>query len=113
MQFLPYTGDGIHWSDSIPEHEYGVVSGIRQNAIQPEKAAELHVCNARACTPLQRPARRLRGWKFWGHARQRLPLAESQRRTSSGSADQSRRNGSAGLGMCCVPAFEGFLSKAI
>src|SRR6202795_5162409 len=113
MQFLPYAGHGIHWTDSIPEHEYSVVSGIRQNAIQPEKAAELHVCDARTRAPLQRPSRRLRGWKFLGHARQWLPLAESQRRTSSGPTDQSRRNGAAGLGMSRVSTFESSLSKAI
>ena len=59
MQLLPYAGDRIHWPDSIFESKHGVVSRIRENAIQPAKAAELHVCDVRAGTSLQRVARRL------------------------------------------------------
>ena len=54
MQFLPYAGDGIHWPDSIFESKHRFVSGIGENAIQPTKAAELHVRDVRARAPLQR-----------------------------------------------------------
>src|SRR6266446_5883103 len=93
MQFLPYTGDGIHWSNSIFESDYRVVSGISQNALQQPKAAELHVRALRAGAPLQRAPGRLCRWQFLGHARERLPPAEPKRRTSPGPADESGRNG--------------------
>src|SRR5208283_1736515 len=113
MQLLPYAGDRIYWPDSIVESKHGVVSGIGANAIQPAKAAELHVRDVRTCAPLQRAARRLRGWEFLGHARQRLPPAKSQRRTSPRTTDESCRNGAARLGMSRLPAFESSLPQAL
>ena len=77
------------------ESKHRIVSRVGENAIQPAKAAELHVRDLRACAPLQRPARRLRRRKFLGHARQRLSFAESKRRTSPGASDQPSGNGPA------------------
>src|SRR5260370_25803114 len=113
MQFLPYAGDGIHWTDSIFERDDRVVSRIGENALQQSQAAELHVRPLRARAPLQRAPGRLCRWEFLGYARERLPPPKPKRRASAGTADQSCRNGFARLGLCCVPPFQRSLSQAL
>src|SRR5713101_4068278 len=113
MQFLSYAGDGIHRADSIFESDYRVVSRLSPNAFQQPQAAELHVRTLLTGAPLQRSPGRLCRREFLGYARQRLPPAESKRRTSAGTADESRGNGFPRFGLRCVSPFERPLSQAL
>src|SRR5260370_34472837 len=93
MEFLSHAGDGLHRPNSISERDDRLVSGIRQNAFQQPQTTELHVRALRAPAPLQRAPGRFCRWEFLGYARERLPPAESERRTSAGTADESHVNG--------------------
>src|SRR5260370_21804435 len=103
----------MHRPDSVFESMFRVVPRLSENAFQQPRAADLPVCAFLAGAPLQRSPGRLYRREFLGYARERLPPAESKRGTSAGTADESRRNGLAGFGLCCVPPVSGSVSQAL